>query len=72
MALEISSTASPPGSVLDSLETSLKADGWQAALPTESGSRMFMKRNRIALITAQRSQDGFTRVLRLHKPLGVK
>ncbi len=72
LAVEISLTPAAPASVLDQLGESLKADGWVDGGVASGGLRWYMRRDRIALLTAQRGPDGNTRVLRLHKPIGVQ
>ena len=72
MAVEISTTSAPPAAVLSSMRSSMDAAGWTESLPGEGGLAWYMRKGALGLITAQRSPDGFTRVLRLHKPLGVK
>lgn len=72
MQVEISSTATTPDGALDQLTDMIIADGWQASPANTGGFRMFVRRDRVALIGANRGKDGQTRVLRLHKPLGVK
>lgn len=72
MAMEISTCRQTPSSALDTMESVLVQAGWQKGLPGEGGMLWYMKQDRLALVSAQKSDDGFTRVLRLHKPIGVK
>lgn len=72
LTVEISRTGGAPEAALDILSEMLEADGWQASPGNTGGFRMFVRRDRVAFLGARRGKDGFTRVLRLHKPLGVK
>jgi len=72
MQVEVSSTPSSPAAALDQLTQMLTSDGWQASPANTGGFRMFVRRDQVALLGANRGKDGQTRVLRLHKPLGVK
>jgi hypothetical protein len=72
LAVEISMTPAAPAAVLDQLGESLKADGWVESGVSTGGLRWFLRRDRMALLTAQQGPDGNTRVLRLHKPIGVQ
>ncbi len=70
--VEISVTPASPDAALDQLSDMLQGDGWQASPANTGGFRMFVRRDRVALVGANTGKDGQTRVLRLHKPLGVK
>lgn len=72
LALEVSTTPAAPGAVLDQLTDQMKSDGWQESPANTGGLRWFLKRDRVALISANIGKDGITRILRLHKPLGVQ
>jgi len=72
LALEVSSTSAEPNAVLEQLSQSMTAQGWQASPANTGGFRLFVRKDRVAAISASRAEDGFTRVLRLHKPLGVE
>jgi hypothetical protein len=71
-AVEISSTAASPAAALTQLSQQLVSDGWQASPANVGGFRLFVRRDRVAMIGAHTGKDGQTRVLRLHKPLGVR
>lgn len=70
--VEISVTPAAPDAALDQLSTMIEADGWQPSPANVGGFRMFVRRKRVAFLGAQRGKDGQTRVLRLHKPLGLR
>lgn len=72
MAVEISVTPAPAFAVLNSMRSSMESVGWLEAFPVNGGMAWYMKRGELALVSAQKSGDGTTRVLRLHKPIGVK
>lgn len=71
-AVEISVTAAAPDAALDQLSSMIEAEGWQPSPANVGGFRMFVRRNRVAFVGAQRGKDGQTRILRLHKPLGLR
>lgn len=71
MAVEVSTTYAPPDAVLDHLSSALSGQGWQASPLNTGGMRMFVRRDQVAFVSATRGKDGQTRVVRLHKPLGV-
>lgn len=71
MALELSHTHAPPDAVLDHLSAAMTSGGWQASPLNTGGMRMFLRRDQLAFLGATRGKDGQTRVVRLHKPLGV-
>lgn len=70
--VEISEVAASPDGALTSLAQRLKESGWSPSPVNTGGFQMFTKGNQVALLGAHRGKDGITRVLRLHKPLGVK
>jgi len=70
--VEISETVANPASALDQLSTRIVEEGWQPSPANLGGFRMFVRRDRVAFVGAHRGKDGRTRVLRLHKPLGVR
>jgi len=72
VAIEISTTPASPAAALDLLSGMMETEGWTPSPLNTGGMRMFLRGNRVALLGAQRGSDGITRVLRLHKPLGVK
>ncbi len=72
LALEISRSPSEPAAVLGSLDAALRAEGWQPSPANTGGLRLYVRRDCVAAVSASRGSDGFTRVLRLHKPLGVE
>ena len=71
LALEVSKTLATPDSALDQLSNALQQDGWVASPTNTGGMRIFIQRDQVAILGANRAADGFTRVVRLHKPLGV-
>lgn len=71
-AVEISEVAASPEGVLLGLSKQLERAGWKPSPVNTGGFRMFAKGNSIAFLGAHRGKDGVTRILRLHKPLGMK
>ncbi len=71
-AIEVSVHPGEPGAILEGLSMQLEADGWNASPTNTGGFRMFIKRDEVAVISANRSKDGLSRIVRLHKRLGVK
>jgi len=71
-ALEISEVLASPEGALLGLSEKMESRGWTPSPINTGGFRMFAKGQRIALIGVQQGKDGRTRILRLHKPLGVK
>lgn len=76
MATEISASYQSPSSVMETLGDELLSKGWLETLPPgedeDHAMRWFIKRNEMILISARRTDDGATRILRVHKPLGVE
>ncbi|MGA0333558.1 MAG: hypothetical protein ACO3NW_06340 [Kiritimatiellia bacterium] len=72
LCVEISETVSGPDSALETLSRMIVAEGWTPSPLNTGGFQTFLKGNEVAFIGAQRGKDGKTRILRLHKPLGVK
>jgi hypothetical protein len=72
LTVEISTTRSQPDAALNQLSEMLTSDGWQPSPLNTGGFQMFVKRDQVAFLGANIGKDGQTRVLRLHKPLGVK
>ncbi|MCC5847678.1 MAG: hypothetical protein JJU29_06240 [Verrucomicrobia bacterium] len=72
LAVEVSRTPVPPDAVLDQLSGSLQADGWVASPTNTGGMRMFIQRDQMAVLSAKSGKDGYTSVVRMHKPLGVE
>ncbi len=71
-SVEISEVAASPSGALTSLSRQLQDAGWTPSPVNTGGFRMFVKGNSVAFLGAHEGKDGITRVLRLHKPLGVK
>jgi len=69
--LEVSTTFAAPDAVLEHFQSAMTSQGWQASPLNTGGMRMFLRRDQMALVGATRGKDGQTRVVRLHKPLGV-
>ena len=72
LGVEISATPSSPESALNTLAQMIVSDGWTPSPLNTGGFQTFIRGNNVAFIGAQRGKDGQTRILRLHKPLGVK
>lgn len=72
VAVEISETSSSPETALATLAREIEADGWTPSPVNTGGFQIFVRGENVAFIGAQRGKDGVTRILRLHKPLGVK
>jgi hypothetical protein len=71
-AVEISEVAASPEGALISMSQQLESAGWAPSPINTGGFRMFAKGNEVAFLGAHQGKDGITRLLRLHKPLGVK
>ncbi len=72
LAVEISRTPVPPEAVLEQLSGTLRAEGWVASPTNVGGMQMFIQRDQMAILSAKKGADGHTRVVRLHKPLGLE
>jgi hypothetical protein len=71
-ALEVSVTFAPPESVIHQLDAALQSDGWTPAPTNVGGMRMYFRRDHLAILSANRDNEGTTRVVRLHKEQGVR
>jgi len=72
MSLEVSVTFARPESVIRQLDEALRGDGWTPAPTNLGGMRMYFRRDHLAIVSANRDKEGTTRVVRLHKPSGVR
>lgn len=72
LAVEVSMSLANPGSALEQLSDALQQDGWVASPTNTGGMRLFIQRDQLAILSATPGADGFTRIVRLHKPLGVE
>jgi hypothetical protein len=72
LSVEISETTSSPASALEALSNLIVANGWTPSPLNTGGFQTFVKGDDVAFLGAHTGKDGITRVLRLHKPLGVK
>ncbi|MDF3129709.1 hypothetical protein P0Y35_10930 [Kiritimatiellaeota bacterium B1221] len=72
MAVEISETFLSPETALQTMAQLIEADGWSPSPINTGGFQVFIRGEKVAFIGAERGKDGITRILRLHKPLGVK
>lgn len=72
VSVEISEWAGNPVSALEILSKRVISDGWTPSPANTGGFRVFIRGKKVAFLGAHRGKDGRTRILRLHKPLGVK
>ena len=70
--VEISEVSASPQGALRDLSDKLENAGWTPSPTNTGGFAMFVKGKRVAFLGAKAGKDGRTRILRLHKPLGVK
>jgi hypothetical protein len=71
-AIEISEVPGSPEGALISLGQRLEDAGWTPSPVNTGGFRMYVKGKSVAFLGSHAGKDGITRVLRLHKPLGVQ
>ncbi len=72
VAVEISETFLSPETAVQTMAQLIEADGWTPSPVNTGGFQVFVRGEKVAFIGAERGKDGITRILRLHKPLGVK
>lgn len=72
LSVEISTCSASPESALATLSQLVESDGWKPSPVNTGGFQVFVRGEKVAFLGAQRGKDGITRILRLHKPLGVK
>jgi len=72
VTVEISECSATPDAALQTLARMTKEDGWTPSPLNTGGFQVFVRGEKVAFLGAQRGKDGRTRILRLHKPLGVK
>ncbi len=72
LSVEISTCNSSPEAALETLSQIVERDGWKPSPVNTGGFQAFVRGEKVAFLGAQRGKDGITRILRLHKPLGVK
>ena len=72
VSLEVSESTSSPQAALQTLSEMIINDGWTPSPLNTGGFQVFVRGEKVAFLGAQRGKDGVTRILRLHKPLGVK
>lgn len=72
LSVEISTCAGSPEDALATLADMVARDGWKPSPVNTAGFQTFVRGKKVAFLGAQRGKDGITRILRLHKPLGVK
>ncbi|WFB35640.1 hypothetical protein P3T73_15930 [Kiritimatiellota bacterium B12222] len=72
VSVEISECNASPAEALNALSQMVEAAGWTPSPINTGGFQVFVKGEKVAFLGAQRGKDGRTRILRLHKPLGVK
>lgn len=72
LTVEISECNASPEAALHTMARLVEAAGWSPSPVNTGGFQVFVKGDRVAFLGAQRGKDGITRILRLHKPLGVE
>lgn len=72
LSVEISTSNATPEAALETLSQMVESDGWTPSPVNTGGFQVFVRGEKVAFLAAQRGKDGITRILRLHKPLGVQ
>jgi hypothetical protein len=72
LTVEISECNASPEAALQTLARLVEDAGWSPSPVNTGGFQVFVRGDRVAFLGAQRGKDGITRILRLHKPLGVE
>ena len=71
-SVEVSEVPGSPDGALLSMGQQLESSGWTPSPANTGGFRMYVKGKSVAFLGSHLGKDGITRVLRLHKPLGVQ
>ncbi|MEX2382441.1 MAG: hypothetical protein WD490_08660 [Opitutales bacterium] len=72
LTVEISECTAGPEAALQTLARMVEEAGWSPSPVNTGGFQVFVRGDRVAFLGAKRGKDGITRILRLHKPLGVE